>query len=159
MARKNRCIGVNQTIPWHLPSDLKRFKSLTMSGPIIMGRKTHESIGRLLPQRLNIILSRDPAYRVEGAMVVDSVGQALDACEKLAAPENFVIGGQDVFLQLLKHCQRIYLTEVDIDVEGDCFFPQLDESQWVEVAGANHLQYEGDSCPYSFVIKEKITTQ
>jgi len=129
---KNRVIGADGAIPWHLPDELKLFKSLTMGHHIIMGRKTWESIGRLLPGRTTVIVSRNRALRVPGAIVTDSLEGAINACG--GDPEIFVIGGADLFRAALPLAGRLYLTTVDADVKGDTFMPEFDTSAWREVA-------------------------
>jgi dihydrofolate reductase len=167
MAR-NRVIGCNNALPWHLPPDLKRFKSLTMGHPIIMGRKTYESIGRPLPGRINIIVTRQADYHVSGAIVVDSLAQALRACAgkgqeyinpgSAADEEAFVIGGAEIFRQALPLCDRIYLTEIQADFSGDALFPQFDHDQWVETSRERcHWGGGGDSgaLDYDFVVLDR----
>jgi len=129
MAR-NRVIGAQGRLPWHIPADLKRFKALTMGHHIVMGRKTFESIGRLLPGRTTVILTRQPAYRVPGAIVVRSLDEALEECH--GDDEIFVIGGGELYREALPRADRIYLTEVDGEFAGDTYFPQLDRNQWQE---------------------------
>lgn len=136
MAR-NRVIGVDNKLPWHLPGDLKRFKALTMGHHIIMGRKTFESIGRLLPGRTTVILSRNRAYRVEGAQVFPDIDSALAQCA--GDPEVFIVGGEGVFLATLPIADRIYLTEIDHDFPGDTFFPALGAADWHEIAREDHF--------------------
>jgi dihydrofolate reductase len=141
MAR-NRVIGCNNALPWHLPPDLKHFKSLTMGHPIIMGRKTYESIGRPLPGRISIIVTRQADYEVPGAIVVDSIAQALHAVDGKAQEHNnpdstadgeaFVIGGAEIFRQALPLCDRIYITEIQADFEGDVLFPEFNLEEWIE---------------------------
>src|SRR5688572_13271277 len=125
---RNRVIGANGAIPWHLPEELKRFKSVTMGHPIIMGRKTYESIGRLLPGRTTVIVSRQPAYRVPGAIVAHSLGEAIAACN--GDDEIFVIGGAEIYAQALARADRIYLTTVETEVAGDATFPEFDLKDW-----------------------------
>lgn len=137
-------IGLNNQLPWHLPEDLKRFKQLTMGHHIIMGRKTYESLGRLLPGRTTVIVTRDRAYQVEGAKVVHSLPEALAACH--GDPEPFLIGGAEMYALGLPDVTRLYITRVSMQVEGDAFFPALDMAQWQLVAdeaktSANGLQY------------------
>jgi dihydrofolate reductase len=142
MAR-NRVIGFNNALPWHLPPDLKRFKLLTMGHPIIMGRKTYESIGRPLPGRISIIITRQADYDVPGdAIVVDSLAQALHAgggkarghvnAGSMTEGEAFVIGGAEIFRQALPLCDRIYITEIQADFEGDVLFPEFNLEEWIE---------------------------
>lgn len=124
----NRVIGAGGKLPWHIPEDLQRFKALTMGRPIIMGRKTYEAIGRLLPGRISLIVTRRIDFEVPGAIVVGSLDEALARCGD--ADEAFVIGGGELYREALPRVQRIYLTQVALAPEGDTFFPELDPSQW-----------------------------
>ena len=123
-------IGKDNRIPWHLPADLARFKRLTMGRPIVMGRKTYETIGRPLPGRRNIVMTRQPDYRAEGCEVVGSLDEAL---ARAGDGEVFVIGGADVYRAALPRASRIHLTRVDGLFEADTFFPDIDEREWREV--------------------------
>ena len=127
---KNRVIGANNAVPWRLPDELKIFKAITLGHHIIMGRNTWESIGRLLPGRTTVIVSRQRDYRVPGAIVADSLDRALAACG--SDDEIFVIGGAQLYAAALPLADRIYLTIVDADVEGDTLMPQFDLAQWRE---------------------------
>jgi dihydrofolate reductase len=131
MAR-NRVIGADGRIPWHLPEELKRFKRLTLGHHIIMGRKTWESIGRLLPGRTTVIVTRQRGYRVPGAKVAHSLDEAIAAC----GPDDviFVIGGAELYAQALGRAGRLYLTTVDADVAGDTFMPDYAAADWREVS-------------------------
>jgi dihydrofolate reductase len=131
MAR-NRVIGVENRIPWHLPNELKLFKSLTTGHHIVMGRKTYESIGRLLPGRTSVIVTRQHDYSVPGALVAHSMRDAIDACG--AEDEVFVIGGADLFRESLPVADRLYLTTVDAEPAGDIFMPDFDLSAWREIS-------------------------
>src|SRR5215207_8040772 len=122
---KNRVIGSDNRIPWHLPNELKLFKSLTMGHHIVMGRKTYESIGRLLPGRTTVIVTRQKDYGMPGAIVAHSIAEAIAACE--GDDEIFVIGGADLFRETLPIADRLYLTTVDAEPEGDTFMPEFDE--------------------------------
>jgi len=132
---KNRLIGGENKLLWNIPGELKRFKEITTGHPIIMGRKTHQSIGRVLPNRTNIIITRDPDYKVEGAIVVNSLEQAIKAAENVIAteakqsepPEIFVIGGGQIYQQALPLADRLYVTVVDGEYEGDTYFPDYSE--------------------------------
>jgi dihydrofolate reductase len=128
----NRVIGANGQLPWHLSSDLKRFKALTMGHHIVMGRKTFESIGKLLPGRTTVIVSRNPRFRFEGALVAGSLDKAL----ALAAGDDevFVIGGEQIFREALGIAHRILLTEIQREFEGDVYFPPLQTAEWKETA-------------------------
>ncbi len=121
-------IGRDNTLPWHLPEDLKRFKRLTLGKPIVMGRKTFESIGRALPGRQNIVVTREPSYQREGVTVVHGVDAALRACGEAA--EIMVIGGSDLFRLFLPRAGRIHLTRVHGNISGDVMWPALDVREW-----------------------------
>ncbi|MFM9836516.1 MAG: dihydrofolate reductase [Methylophilaceae bacterium] len=138
---KNRVIGINNTLPWHLPEDLKRFRALTTGHHIIMGRKTYESLGRLLPNRVTVIVTRNHSYIVDGALVAHS----LEAAIKLSKNDDevFIIGGAELYQEGLKVAQRLYITEVDLEVKGDAFFPDFDLSTWEETARATHASEKG----------------
>lgn len=133
-AARNGVIGVDNRLPWRLPGDLRHFKAVTLGKPVVMGRKTFESIGRPLPGRHNIVVSRDPAYAAEGVEVVHSVEAALiragQAARKARAEEVSVIGGAEIYRQVLPRASVIHLTRVELDVEGDAFFPLPDPKQW-----------------------------
>ncbi|MPZ43495.1 MAG: dihydrofolate reductase [Betaproteobacteria bacterium] len=133
---RNRVIGRNNAIPWRIPAELARFKQLTMGHHIVMGRKSWESIGRLLPGRTTVIVTRNPDLRVQGALIAASLPQALG----LAAQDEeiFVIGGAEIFRLALPLAQRIYLTTVEIDIEGDTFMPHVDPAAWRCVSSESH---------------------
>lgn len=150
---ENRVIGRDGDLPWHLPADLKHFKKLTLGHVVIMGRKTHQSIiaslGRPLPKRRSLVLSRDPAYRAPGVEVVSSLDQALDLTA--AEPEVFVIGGAAVFAAALPRTDVLHLTLVHAEVEGDVFFPPLDTESWELVSEERHEADERHVYPFSFL--------
>jgi dihydrofolate reductase len=146
----NGVIGRDGGLPWRISADLKRFKALTQGTAMIMGRKTFDSLGRLLPGRRHIVLTRDRGWRAEGAEVAHDVDEALDLAGNTAVS---VIGGSDIFRLLLPHTTRIELTEVHGDVEGDTFVPPFG-SEWREVAREDHTA-EGDTPAYSFVTLER----
>ena len=150
---RNRAIGYRNRMPWHLPSDLSRFKRLTLGKAVIMGRRTFQSIGRPLPQRLNIVLTRDPDFQVEGVLRADGLdtAQALIRAAGLT-DEAMVIGGAQVYALALPHATRIELTEVEASPEGDAFFPALDAREWREVSRERHA---GDPA-FSFVRLERV---
>jgi dihydrofolate reductase len=135
MAR-NRVIGARGQIPWHLPDELKLFKSLTMGHHIIMGRKTWESIGRLLPGRTTVVVSRQPGYQVPGAIVTHTLEDAITACGH--DPEIFVIGGAELFRAALPLADRLYLTTVEAEIAGDTHMPELDIAAWREMSSRRH---------------------
>lgn len=126
----NRVIGKDNTLPWRLPSDLAHFKRVTMGLPIVMGRKTWESLGRPLPGRRNLVISRNGGYIAEGAEVYPSLDAALDACRD--AERVCVIGGEQLFRLALPLAQKVIATEVHADIDGDTWFPPLDATQWAE---------------------------
>ena len=128
---QNRVIGRDNRLPWHLPADLRFFKRTTLGKPVIMGRKTYTSMGGPLPGRRNIVITGKPDYKAPGCIVVHSLEEALIAAEP--AEEAMIIGGATIFVQTLPHLERIYLTLVHAEVEGDTWFPELDPGQWREV--------------------------
>ena len=148
----NAVIGRASTLPWHLPADLKRFKQITLGYPLIMGRITHQSIGRALPGRLNIVVSRDPLAVADGCVVVASLAQALTAA--VPATEVMVIGGYALYLAALRSAARIFLTEVHGDIEGDVRFPLFARDEWRETAREDFAADDRNSCSFSFVVLE-----
>ncbi len=158
-AAENGVIGRNNQLPWYLPEDLKHFKRVTLGKPVIMGRKTWESIGRPLPGRTNIVITRQPDYLAEGARVVDSLEAALELAEGVAlidgADEVMVIGGADIYRLALPRADRVYLTEVHAEVEGDAFFPDWDRSHWREVSRERQPARDESEYAYSFVTYER----
>ena len=156
---KNRVIGKNNQLPWHLPEDLKHFKALTMGHPIIMGRKTYESIGKVLPGRTNIIVTRQKNYVIPSAIVVDSIQSAFAAGleENSAKNEAFVIGGEEIFHQALTFSQHIYLTEIQKTFDGDTFFPALNSQEWREAERTIHFSEGIEQLEYHLVILDRKT--
>lgn len=154
---ENGVIGREGGLPWRLSTDLKRFKAVTMGKPIIMGRKTWESIGRPLPGRLNIVISRDPAYVAEGAEVVPSLDAGLALAEERAggADEICVIGGGEIFRQALEHSDRLYVTHVLADVTGDAHFPPIDSAHWEAVSSEDVPAGEKDVYPTRYVVYQR----
>ncbi|MEO9946622.1 type 3 dihydrofolate reductase [Paraglaciecola sp.] len=135
----DRVIGLNNTMPWHLPADLKHFKKVTLGKPIVMGRKTYESIGKALPGRLNIVVSSDPVFTLPDATVVNSCEQAIEVAkghsqaEEITNPEVMIIGGGTIYQHFLPLCHRLYLTHIDLAVAGDTYFPDYRANySWVE---------------------------
>lgn len=156
---RNRTIGRKNGLPWHLPEDLKYFKRVTMGKPIIMGRKTWESIGRPLPGRCNIVITRDRAYRAEGIKVVGSLEEAISLAESVAlidgAEEAVVIGGAQIYALALPLAQRLYMTQVHAEVEGDAFFPQFDLTLWDELGRDDFCASGPNPYDYSFVVLDR----
>ena len=146
-------IGREGGLPWRLSADLRNFKNVTMGKPLLMGRRTHESIGRPLPGRENIIISRDPSYRAEGCRNFRSLEEALEHCTDV--DEVMVVGGAEVYRQALDRASRIYLTEVHASVDGDVYFPVLDRGQWSEMERRDFTADENNEYDYSFVILDR----
>jgi dihydrofolate reductase len=144
---RNGVIGRAGGLPWHISSDLKRFKAITMGKPLIMGRKTWESLPKKpLPGRQNIVITRQASYQAEGAVVVADTALAMAAAGE--AEEIAVIGGGEIYRMFFAKADRIYLTEVDLEVEGDTRFPRIDPSQWLETAREIHAQGPNDSAAF-----------
>ena len=152
MAR-NRVIGRDNQLPWRLPADLAYFKRVTMGHPIIMGRRTYESIGRPLPGRLNIVVSRNPQFGAPGCTVVPSLADAWRAAGD--AEEVCVIGGTSIFAEALPAADRIHLTEVDAEVPGDTWFPEFDRGEWTEREVERHAPDERHAYPFRIVVLER----
>ena len=150
----NRVIGRNNALPWHLPADLKRFKALTLGHPVLMGRKTHESIGRPLPGRRNLVITRKRGYIAPGCEVIHSLEQAIAACP--GAEEIFVIGGAELYRESLPRAQRLELTEIQAEFEGDAAFPEFSLAQWRETGREIHRDEAGISFRYDFVRYERV---
>ncbi|MDG2500796.1 MAG: dihydrofolate reductase [Porticoccaceae bacterium] len=154
---RNGVIGLNNQLPWHLPEDLKYFKSVTMGKPIVMGRKTYDSIGRPLPGRTNIVITRDAHWSAPGVEVAQTLEDALKlgeaACAAAGVEEIMVIGGEQIYRMTLDSADRLYLTQVDAEVEGDAFFPEIDASIWQQVSV--QLPEQTDTHPYRFLILDR----
>ena len=146
---RNRLIGSNNQLPWHLPADLGHFKQVTMGKPIIMGRKTYESIGRALPGRTNIVLTRSSDFNAEGVLTANTLEQALDYVS--AEDEVMIIGGSAIYELTLPRADRLYLTYVENSFEGDAWFPDFDLEQWHIIASEEHSADEKNSSAYRFV--------
>ncbi|AQS37842.1 dihydrofolate reductase [Shewanella psychrophila] len=143
----NRVIGKDNQMPWHLPEDLKHFKAMTLGKPIVMGRKTYESIGRALPGRLNIVISRQDNLSIAGVTCVtsfESAIEAADGCEELV-----VIGGGQLYASLLSKADKLYLTEINLDVDGDTYFPEWNDGSWERISQETSKNDKG--LEYSFI--------
>lgn len=155
----NGVIGRDGELPWWLPGDLKRFRGLTLGKPVIMGRRTFASIGRPLPGRSNIVLTRDPKFRAEGVRVAPSLDEALrmakDEAGRLNANEIAVIGGSALYAETLPRADRLYLTEVHASPEGTTHFPAFDKRDWHEVSREGPLQHTGELHAYTFVVYDR----
>lgn len=151
----DRVIGYQNDMPWHVPGDLAYFKRRTMGKPIIMGRKTYESIGRPLPGRLNIVITRNPSYEGEGVRVVSSLEDALQvAKEETDAAEYMIIGGEQIFKQAMPLADRMYITKIDETYPGDTFFPAYDLNEW-ETIEASETALNDEGVPYTFYVYER----
>jgi dihydrofolate reductase len=150
----NRVIGLNNQMPWHLPADLKHFKNTTMGKPIVMGRKTFESIGRPLPGRRNVVVTRNADYKPDGVDVVASLEQAFALLQD--ADEIMITGGGNIYQQTLELADRLYLTLIDLDTEGDAFFPAYQHLAWQEKSREAHQPDDKNPYAYVFVVLDRI---
>ena len=145
---ENHVIGRNNQLPWHLPADLQHFKRLTMGHHLIMGRKTFESIGRPLPGRITVVVSRDRSLKIDGCTVAHSLPEAMANCT--SDPQVFVVGGADIYAQALGLADTLYITEIQQDVIGDAWFPEFNRSEWQEVSREIHRQETPEPLEYHF---------
>lgn len=155
----NRVIGRNNKLPWYLPNDLKYFKQVTFGKPVIMGRKTWDSLGKPLPGRTNIVITRQPDFQAEGAKVVATLEEAVTMAENVAfiegQDEAVVMGGAEIYALALPKADRLYLTEVHAEVDGDTWFPEYDTAEWKEI-GREDFPAEGPNpYDYSFAVYER----
>ncbi len=148
----NNVIGINNTLPWHLPEDLRRFRALTTGHHIVMGRKTYESLGRLLPGRRTVIVTRNKNYQVEGALIANSLESALALCEDDNEP--FLIGGAELYQAGITLANKLYLTKVNVSVEGDAFFADINLNDWHLSEKKDHIAESG--LEYSDLIYTRI---
>jgi dihydrofolate reductase len=157
---ENGVIGRNNALPWYLPDDLRFFKRVTMGKPIIMGRKTYESIGKPLPGRSNIVITRNPLFQAEGVKVVPSLVAAVELAQHIAlvdgAQETVVIGGAEIYQAAITEADRLYVTEVHASVEGDAVLPAIDWTLWREVSRERHAAQAPNPYDYSFVCYERV---
>lgn len=146
---KNRTIGINNTLPWRCPEDLKHFKSLTMGHHMIMGRKTFDSIGKALPGRTTVVVTRNTRLKIEGCVVVHSLDEAILACT--GDDEIFIVGGAELYAQALPLASKLYLTEIQQNVDGDAHFPLFDLKNWQEISRETRQQDSPQPLSYHFV--------
>ncbi len=147
---RNGVIGRANELPWRLPEDLAYFKRTTMGHPIVMGRKTWDSIGRPLPGRRSIVLTRDAGWSAAGAESASSIDAAVALCD--GGDEVFVIGGEQIFREALPRADAMHVTEIDRDIDGDAYFPVYDRSEWIETSRVSHVGgADGDPMPFAFV--------
>lgn len=149
----DQVIGINNQMPWKLPADMKFFRRTTMSKPVLMGRKTYESIGKPLPDRTNIIITRNLDFRAEDCIVTHSIDEALEKAG--TAEEVMFIGGASIYKQVLPYAQRFYLTKVYDDFSGDAYFPEFDPKEWPIIERIDHKADERNAYDYSFLTMEK----
>lgn len=150
-------IGAKNTLPWHLPADMLHFKTLTTNHPVIMGQKTHESIGKVLPNRTNIVVSDNPNYQSKGCVVVHTLDDAFKAAEKTSSNECFIIGGASIYQQTLDMVDRIYLTQIHHQFEGDVFFPKIDKQKWQLISCQEHKADNQNPYPFDFCLYQRLS--
>lgn len=157
----NRVIGRENKMPWHLPNDLKYFKRVTMGKTVIMGRKTYDSIGRPLPGRSNIVVTRQADWQPDGVKVVHSLAEGISYAESLLrdAEEVIVIGGAQIYRAALPQAQRLYLTEIHADFEGDTFFPEISPGEWREVDREMHFADSVNPHDHAFIVLDRVASQ
>lgn len=151
----NNVIGAKNDLIWHLPNDLKHFKNLTSGHPIIMGRKTFESLGRPLPNRTNIVVTRDKDWQAENIEKEFSLEKAIESAKKIHE-DIYIIGGGNIYKQAMEFADVLYITEVHHEFEGDTYFPEIDEEIWEEVARENFMKDEKHPYAYSYVTYKRI---
>lgn len=151
----NNVIGRDGGLPWDLPDDLKFFKDTTKGHPIIMGRRNFASIGRPLPKRRNIVVTRQGGLTIDGCDVVSSLQEAVDLASEEETEEIFIIGGGEIYAQALPLCDRLYLTHVDAEIEGDVYFPEVEYTEWQEVSREHHEADERHAYAFDIVVYDK----
>jgi dihydrofolate reductase len=156
---ENRAIGNHGKIPWHLPADFKRFKEITFGHPVVMGRKTFESIGKPLPGRMNIVITHDEAYKADGISVAHSLQQAFEIASKSMQSEGpgsiFVLGGAQIYALALPMANKIYLTQVHGTFDGDAFFPEFPAEKWKLASSEPHQKDEKNALDFDFLVYER----
>lgn len=155
-AAENNTIGRDNWMPWRLSDDLKRFKSLTMGRTVIMGRKTGESLKKPLPGRTNIIITRNPDFRMEGFKIVNSLEEALTLARQMNETEAFVIGGGEIYRQAWNKADTLYLTRVHTEIDGDTHIPTVDAENWREIEHSNHTADDKNEYDYSFITYTRL---
>ncbi|SHM82873.1 dihydrofolate reductase [Chitinophaga sp. CF418] len=154
-ASENNVIGINNHLPWHLPVDMKYFKDMTMGKPIVMGRKSFEELGRVLPGRPNIMITRQPDYKAEGLYVVPSLEAGIEKAKTFGTEEIFITGGGEIFKMALPIIDRLYLTRVHAEVSGDTHFPEFDPRGWKLVKNDRHEKDEKHAYALTFQVWER----
>jgi len=154
----NNVIGTDNQLPWHLPADLQYFKSLTVDHPILMGRKTYDSIGRPLPKRTNIVITRDQSFHHDGLQIAHSIDQAIDFCREKNYDEVFIIGGDTIYSQTIHLADKLYITRVDTHIEkGTAFFPLIDMNQWKLISSEERKSDDKNTMDMIFEVYEKAS--
>jgi len=154
-ASLNNVIGVNGGIPWHMPTDLQYFKEKTWGHHIITGRRNYEVEGKALPGRVNIVLTRNPVYKIPDGIVVHTLNDAIDIARKAGETELFIVGGEEIYKLAMPVTNRIYLTRIHTEVEGDTFYPELDMNIWKEVSREQHKKDDRNPFDYDFLVYER----
>jgi len=154
-ASLNNVIGVNGGMPWHMPTDLKYFKDKTWGHHIVTGRRNYEVEGKALPGRVNIVLTRNPDYKIPDGIVVHTLEDATDIARKAGETELFIVGGEEIYKLAMPVTDRIYLTRIHTEVEGDTFYPELDMNIWQEVSREQHKKDENNPFDYDFLVYER----
>lgn len=158
-AAKNLVIGKDNEIPWHLPADLAYFKKCTLDHHVIMGRNSFQGIGHALSKRTNIVITRDPYFTAEGVLVAHSVEEALGIAFDHGEKEAFIIGGGEIYRSSMDLWDRLYLTEVEMEPEGDVFFPEIEAEEWLEVWREEHAADAKNECAYTFRKLERVPAE
>lgn len=151
---KNNELGKDNDLIWHLPNDLKRFKKVTAGHHVIMGRKTYESLGRPLPNRANIIITRNLDFKANGCVIVHSLEEAIEAAKEDTNP--YILGGAEIYKQAMQIADSLDLTHVDAVLDADAFFPEIDKKRWTEIAREDHFKDDKHQYDYSFVTYKKV---
>lgn len=155
-AADNNAIGKDGKLPWHLPNDMKHFKNITWGMPIVMGRKTFESLGKALPGRKNIVISRQPGWNADGVVTVKNIDDAMFVARETDAKEVMVIGGGEIYKTFFEKARRIYLTRVEAEPDADTFFPTIHPNEWHLVNQQNYEADEKNAYNYSFQTWERL---
>ena len=155
-ASLNHVIGVNGGLPWHMPTDSKYFKEKTLGHHIVTGRRNYEVEGKALPGRVNIILTRNSDYKIPDGIVVHTLTDAIDIARKAGETELFIVGGEEIYKLAMPVTDRIYLTRIHTEVEGDTFYPELDMNIWKEVSCEKHKKDEQNPFDYDFLVYERV---
>ncbi len=154
---KNNVIGLDNKMPWHISDDLKYFKKVTTGHTIIMGRKNFESIGRPLPNRINIVLTRDKNFKNKGCIILDTIEKALKFAYDTGEDEVFIIGGGQIYEQTVEYWDKMYITEIEAEIDGEVFFPEIDSNEWKEIWQECHSK--SDKNEYDFCFKQYERTK